>query len=201
MKKILCFGDSNTFGFVPGSGKRYDCKTRWTGVLQSLLGVGYEVIEAGCNGRTAFVDSGDVGTTGFRALPCYLKEDLDIVIVSIGLNDLQIFYQISEQDIRCGIEKYILTIRKYSPKANIIIASPSHIKTSILNSFFATMFDEVAIEKSSIFASIYAECAKMNDCYFVDLNKVTDVSDIDGLHYTEEGHLKIAQKFYELLKE
>lgn len=30
MKQILCFGDSNTYGLIPGTAERYDCKVRWT---------------------------------------------------------------------------------------------------------------------------------------------------------------------------
>ena len=69
MKKILCFGDSNTFGFNPENGKRFDEKTRWTGILKSKLKDLYIVQEAGCNNRTAFSDnpSGE-NFTGYKAL-------------------------------------------------------------------------------------------------------------------------------------
>ena len=52
MKRILCYGDSNTWGFIPGSGKRYPSDVRWTGVMSKALGEEYEVIEAGLNGRS-----------------------------------------------------------------------------------------------------------------------------------------------------
>lgn len=51
-KRIVCFGDSNTWGYDPVSGKRFDEDTRWTGRLQKLLGEDYCVIEEGQNGRT-----------------------------------------------------------------------------------------------------------------------------------------------------
>ncbi len=54
MKEILCFGDSNTFGFIPGSGQRYNKTERWSGILSGLLSENYRIIEAGCNNRTAF---------------------------------------------------------------------------------------------------------------------------------------------------
>ena len=31
MKEILCFGDSNTYGLIPGTKNRYGRDTRWTG--------------------------------------------------------------------------------------------------------------------------------------------------------------------------
>ena len=52
MKRILCFGDSNTWGYDPATQDRFDRATRWPGVLREQLGTGYEVIEEGLNGRT-----------------------------------------------------------------------------------------------------------------------------------------------------
>ena len=52
MKHVLCFGDSNTWGFIPGTCKRYDEHTRWTGILQDELGADWRIHENGQNGRT-----------------------------------------------------------------------------------------------------------------------------------------------------
>lgn len=48
-KRVLCYGDSNTWGRVPsGMGEeRYPVDTRWPGILQNLLGENYEIIEEG----------------------------------------------------------------------------------------------------------------------------------------------------------
>lgn len=45
MKTILCYGDSNTYGYNPVDGSRWDKSIRWTGRLQELLGDEYTVIE------------------------------------------------------------------------------------------------------------------------------------------------------------
>ena len=50
-KKILCFGDSLTWGYDPEKRQRFDADSRWPRVMGSLLGDGYEVIEEGQNGR------------------------------------------------------------------------------------------------------------------------------------------------------
>lgn len=47
MTTILCYGDSNTYGYNPVNGLRYPKDVRWTGVLQKMLGEEYEVIEEG----------------------------------------------------------------------------------------------------------------------------------------------------------
>ena len=44
---ILCFGDSNTWGYKPDKTGRFDEKTRWTGLLQQKLGPEYHIIEEG----------------------------------------------------------------------------------------------------------------------------------------------------------
>lgn len=46
MKHILCYGDSNTHGYIPGGG-RYDDDTRYTGILAKLLDSDYRIIEEG----------------------------------------------------------------------------------------------------------------------------------------------------------
>jgi len=53
MREILCFGDSNTWGYDPATKGRFANEVRWTGVLQATLGSGYRVIEEGLNGRTS----------------------------------------------------------------------------------------------------------------------------------------------------
>lgn len=53
MKEILCFGDSNTYGLIPGTKNRYGRDTRWTGLIeQQLYGKGCRIIEEGLCGRT-----------------------------------------------------------------------------------------------------------------------------------------------------
>ena len=50
MTRILCIGDSNTYGYDPRSyfGDRYPEDIRWTGLLRKA---GYEFINCGQNGR------------------------------------------------------------------------------------------------------------------------------------------------------
>ena len=52
-KRVLCFGDSNTWGFNGEDGSRFEEDVRWTGILQRLLGEEDTVIEEGHNGSTA----------------------------------------------------------------------------------------------------------------------------------------------------
>lgn len=57
MKQILCFGDSNTYGLIPGTKARYDWNIRWSGILgERMRPYGYRVVEEGLCGRTTVFD-------------------------------------------------------------------------------------------------------------------------------------------------
>ena len=69
MIEILCFGDSNTYGFTPDWKHRYGRDIRYPGVLQALLGDGYYVAEDGLVGRTAaFPDDNRAGRSALETL-------------------------------------------------------------------------------------------------------------------------------------
>lgn len=200
MKKILCFGDSNTFGYNPHNGNRYNESSRWTGILKNLCKNNYEIIEAGCNNRTAFSNNPNgIQFTGYKVLPEYLKEIYDTIIFAIGINDLQKFYNPTLEEFETGIENIIKKIRENNPNCDIIILSPSYITENILNSNFRFMFNETSIEKSKQITPIYEKIANEYNCKFLDLNKIVIPSEIDGLHYDIEEHKKIAQSIITLL--
>lgn len=201
MKRILCFGDSNTFGFNPENGLRYSKDARWTGVLQTLLGNEYEIIEAGCNNRTCFRNNPEGKKfTGSQILPEYLKEKFDIVILALGANDLQRQYRTTLEELKYGMESLVELVKNSNSSAKIFIVSPSIIGEKVLTSrIFSFLFDETSIEKSKSIGLIYKEVAKVKACEFLDLEEFAKVSSIDGLHYDELVHKQIAQKFFEVI--
>jgi lysophospholipase L1-like esterase len=93
-KRILCFGDSNTWGLTPMSNDlRYAPSLRWTGRLQLILGKEFEIIEEGLNSR--YIDKSDSreGKEGKNAeeyiLPCIDSHDpLDKIVIMLGTNDI-----------------------------------------------------------------------------------------------------------------
>ncbi len=194
MINILCFGDSNTFGFIPGSGERYNKNERWSGILQGLLYNKYRITEAGCNNRTAFCinPAGDL-FTGTKAIVPYLKnhKDWDLIILALGTNDLQFAYNVSYDEIYNGISSLVKLIQS-SSNAKILLVCPSQIRKNVLNSFFSQMFDETSIEKSLQMPEIYNKIAKEKNICCLDLNSIAQTSDTDGLHYTKDAHRLIA---------
>ncbi len=204
MKKVLCFGDSNTYGFVPGKCTRYDKNTRWTGILQALCGSDFSIIEGGCNNRTAFVDNpAGAEQTGYKILPEYFtKNYFDIVVLAIGINDLQLFFRPTLEEFEQGIEKLIKITKDLSPNAKIILVCPSKLDLAgIKSGVFSFQFDEISVEKSYHLPQIYKKLAEKYACELVDLNEIVKVSPLDGLHFSAESHKTIAENLYKNLKQ
>jgi lysophospholipase L1-like esterase len=95
MQHILCFGDSNTWGYIPGTGERYDKEIRWPALTQLLLNNEFTLYEAGLSGRT--INSDDASRdfrNGSKLLNLYLEScrPLDLVIIMLGTNELSSLY-------------------------------------------------------------------------------------------------------------
>ena len=91
MTSILCFGDSNTWGYEASTQERLGRWDRWPGVLQRELGDDVHVIEEGQNGRTTVFDVPfEADRNGLTHLPVSLQthHPLDAVIIDLGTNDL-----------------------------------------------------------------------------------------------------------------
>lgn len=189
MKKIVCYGDSNTFGYNPKDNSQFDENTRWTAILQKNLGAEYEVINEGMCDRTGFVDN----PKGFefsaqRHFPKMLSEieNIDILILAIGTNDFQFQYDISIDTIEKGLGNLIKLAQ--SKAKNIIIIPPVVLSEKVLEGFFKLQFDEKSIIKSKEYVRVYKNFADLYHCNYFDINKIANPSDFDGLHYDENSH-------------
>ena len=204
MKNVLCYGDSNTYGYIPETGLRYPKNIRWTGVLQNLLGKNFNVIEEGCNGRTTIFDDPIEGWKNGRDYlkPCLNShKPIDIIIMMLGSNDLKDFFHASVEDIAAGVETLLKDIveftenkQEFVPK--IILVSPPEIGEGIKDSPFYGSFKEDAIERSKEFPEHYKKVADANGCIFVDAASYIKPSEVDSLHLTPEAHKKLAEVFY-----
>ena len=200
MKKIICYGDSNTFGYNPKDNLRFDENTRWTSVLQKNLGAEYKVINEGMCDRTGFVTN----PKGFEfsAQMHFSKliselETIDLLIIWLGTNDLQFQYDISLDVIEKGLEN-LIKIGQEKAK-NIIIIPPVILSEKVLEGFFNYQFDKNSVEKSRKVGNTFRNLANIYHCEYLDINKFTVPSDIDGLHYDENSHKLIGQKLTDLI--
>lgn len=108
---VLCYGDSNTYGYIPGSGGRYTRDVRYPGRLQMLLGDDYNVIEEGCSGRTTLYDDPiDGWKNGMDYLkPCiYSHRPIHIVILMLGSNDLKAAFHLTAEQIAQSAGKLVM---------------------------------------------------------------------------------------------
>ena len=200
MKKILCYGDSNTFGYNPADMSRFDEDIVWTSVLQENLGSGYEVINEGLCDRMGFVNN----EKGFefssqKHFPKFISkaENVDFLILFIGTNDLQFQYDISFGAVEKGLENLINLAQK--KVKNIIVIPPVILDESILKGFFNFQFDKTSIVKSRKIGRIFRKISNIYHCLYFDINKITQPSDTDGLHYSKESHKIIGEKLADFI--
>ena len=207
MKTILCYGDSNTWGYIPGTASRYPRQVRWTGVLQNLLGEKFHVIEEGLNGRTTVMDDPTrIAKNGQPYLrPCLDSHaPIDLVVLMLGTNDTKHRFGLSAFDISEGVAMLVNIIQQSAAGLNnrapaILLVSPVVLDPAPEKS---ALF-EGAAQKSRELAGHMENVAKANRCAFLDASLHTGVSPIDGIHLDEEGHQAlghaIAQKIQHLV--
>ncbi len=196
-QRILCFGDSNTWGYSPTDGARYPQHVRWTGVLQQLLGADYCVIEEGLNGRTTDIDyAARPGRNGRTYLaPCLDSHaPLDFVIVNLGANDTKVEFARSAEAISNAMEGLIRLIRgegleRPSPGVQIILVAPSAIHEGVGE--YGAMFIG-ASKKIATLAQLYRALAQKYDLLFVDFSDAIVPSPLDGVHLSAAAHHTIA---------
>lgn len=107
-RQVLCFGDSNTYGYDPVRDGRYGPDERYPMVLQSLLGPGWAVAEEGLPGRTAvFDDPITEGMNGLRLINPILMSHapLDTVTIMLGTNDCKARFACDSYQIAQGIAR------------------------------------------------------------------------------------------------
>ena len=203
-KNILCFGDSNTWGFVPGVFdpetlymERYPKEKRWPGVMEKILGNNYHIIEEGLNGRTTNIEYPDLeGKSGvYYIIPClYSHAPLDLVIIQLGINDLKIIFNRTIHQITDGISEIIDKIQStlyglgmQSAPDILLVSPPPLVHEKYLDSDNKYIF-EGGMKKSLEFDIYYSAVAKKSGCHYIDLSKQVKYSKIDGLHLDEFGH-------------
>lgn len=197
MITILCFGDSNTWGYDAASGGRHPYDVRWPGQLQRLLGGKARVIEEGLNGRTTvFNEPFRRGRNGSKFLATLMESHapLDLLIIALGANDLKPIYHASGYDSALGIQR-LIAIAKQSPawsdisKPEILLLLPTRFGN--LNSNTAERFAG-STEKFSLFLSEYSRVARESGIHLLDSNEHIVTSREDGVHLDAENHGRLA---------
>lgn len=198
MKSILCYGDSNTWGYDPLSKKRFPADVRWTGVLRQMLSPdSFEVIEEGLNGRTTVWDDPIEGHKNGKKylIPCLESHrPLDLVVIMLGTNDLKKRFSLSALDVSLGAAELVDIVRKgaYGPGEDhsqvLLLAPPPVLEIGE----WAEML-EGAAEKSRLLAGHFRRRAEERRCGYLDVSEVAVSSSIDGIHFEPEEHRKLGR--------
>ena len=208
MKNILCFGDSNTWGYSPVDGTRYPLDIRWTGVLQKSLGPNYHIIEEGLNGRTTFINEEGEEARPFRSgsdvLPIILESHrpLYFVIIMLGTNDLKVEFNLSVEDIAQGAKTLCEMVLNSEYLADnipqILLVSPTHIGSTIMPD--QEEFFNQAREKSLQFAEHYEKAVAEIGVHFLDAANIVEPSKVDGVHWDADQHVKFGKELSNLIQ-
>lgn len=215
MKNILCFGDSNTWGYdfttydpVLGSGQRLAFNERWPGRVQIALGSEYRVIEDALNARTNLQNDPYFNHRhGLNALEAALDAHapLDLVIIQMGVNELKHMFNLTAGMIAFGVEKLVIAAQQpyYNyPAPKILLIAPAPVKKDIADMIFGFSFGPLAYEKSIQFGTLYKDVAERYDCSFIDCAKLNfELNTLDGLHYSKTDHTKLASAVTEKVRE
>jgi lysophospholipase L1-like esterase len=205
VKTILCYGDSNTWGYNPETGERFPEDVRWPGVLRRKLGEGYHVIEEGLPGRTTVWDDpieGDHKNGRTYLRPCLESHrPVDLVTLMLGTNDLKERFGSSASDIAQGAASLAdMMLRSgCGPEGGapvvVLISPPAVAKLTDM----AQMF-EGSEEKSRQFPEHYRRFAEQYGCEFLDASEVIVSSDVDGIHLDAGEHRKLGDGLAERVK-
>ncbi len=188
--RILCFGDSNTYGYDPRSclGGRYPASVRWTGLLRSA---GWAVINEGENGRCIPQLDADAKELSHTAL----QAETDMIAVMLGSNDLLRHPRPSAEVCTERMERFLTTLLEEVPvPCKILLIAPPPMKAG------AWVDDSGALEGSRRLAGCYEVLAQRLGIPFADAGAWNVELTFDGIHFSETGHRAFAEGMRSTLK-
>ena len=175
---VICFGDSNTYGYDPRGyfGGRYDADSRWVDILAEKTG--WTICNMGENGREI-----PFAAPSFPA-------DTDLQIVMLGTNDL--LQGRSPEQAAERLERFLLSLSLNRSK--LLLIAPPPVKRG------AWVPDQQLIDDSHTFAQLCQTLAEQLGIRFADAGKWDISLAYDGVHFTEQGHKAFAAGLLEELK-
>lgn len=204
MKRILCFGDSNTWGCNGADFSRYPEHVRWTGLLADALGPDYRVIEEGLNGRTtAFSDLIEPERCAIEhVMPILLSAmPVDLIIVMLGTNDAKTHFHVNSTEIGYGLEELLLKmqyiLRKSHSKAEFLVIAPPNMAEE----YDRAQLDDASFEKIHELGPIYKAIADNMGMHYLNAWNLHLATGVDGLHLNEKGHAALAEAVLAKVKE
>ena len=175
---IICFGDSNTYGYDPRGyfGGRYDADNRWGDILAAETG--WTISNMGQNGREIS-----------SAAPAF-SADTELLIVMLGTNDL--LQGRSPEQAAEKLERFLAAVPL--DRSKILLIAPPPVALG------AWVPSPQLIGDSRTFALCCKALAEKMGIRFADAGRWDIPLAYDGAHFTEQGHKAFAIKLLEELK-
>lgn len=175
---VICFGDSNTYGYDPRSwlGGRYDTDSRWVDILAEETG--WTVRNMGANGR-------EIPRTAFE-----IPSDTDLLIAMLGSNDL--LQGRGPEEAAGKLERFLSALPL--PRDHILLIAPPPMCRG------EWVPSQQLIDNSHTFAQCCRSLAERLGVRFADAGDWDIPMAYDGVHFTERGHRAFAIGLLEVLK-
>lgn len=176
--KVICFGDSNSYGYDPRGyfGGRYDADSRWVDILAAETD--WTVYNMGQNGR-------EIPSSAPQ-----FPADTDLLIVMLGTNDL--LQGKSPEEATQKLERFLSGIRLEKSKILLIAPPPMTLGEWVPS--------QQLIEDSHTFARLCQALAERLGIRFADAGRWDISLAYDGVHFTEQGDKAFAAGLLEELK-
>ncbi len=188
MKKLILFGDSNTYGYDPRGflGGRYPTEVRWTTHIKEALKDNYEVIEEGMNGRML----PELGYGYFTTTIQNLTKD-DVFVMMLGTNDILLT---NHPDVEATLQRLdsILDYVNQNCMASFILIAPPYISASDSE---MELYHDCSLRLNEG----YIKLANEHNINAIDAGKWNIEMGCAGVHFSIDGHKKFAESLLEFL--
>ena len=182
-RRLLCYGDSNTYGYDPRSflGGRYPKSVRWTALLNAA---NWDVINRGENGRSIPRLEREIEA----AVQTICRIETDVLTVMLGSNDLLQCPGLPAETCATRMEQFLATLlEKAQVDLKILLVAPPPMESG------AWVSDHKTLEESRRLAGCYERASHQLGIAFADAGTWGIGLTYDGVHFSEEGHLAFAK--------
>lgn len=205
MRRVLIYGDSNSFGTAPTPRLGDECilkpGERWGDVLVGLLGDDWEIVIEGLPGRTAVLDDPIEGAhmNGLTVMPAIVMSHrpVDIIAICLGTNDQKARFGLGAQDIALGLARLARACMATGVVGDVLLIAPPPLEE---RGDFAELFAGASKRGHGLAAQI-ERFGKAEGCEFLDAGRTISVDPLDGIHWSAGSHAALAPVVAEKLRE
>lgn len=210
-RRIVCFGDSNTWGFDAEKNGRFLEIERWPSLLREKLSNEFQVIEEGLSGRRSVVDDPLFeGLNAFNYIhPCLMSHSpMELIIIMLGTNDTKERFNLTSYNIAQGILRLALKAKSIPAGVQgtypeVLVIAPPSIGAAYADTEIGKAMGRLCAEKSLAFPIYLVDLLKDEQIHFMATEGLVSMNNIDFMHLDREGHKilsgLVANKIIEIL--